>query len=76
MDTVTTCSLVPGANQTLSTLLSETIGHSFDFFAAGVGGMGQTHIVQVQERLHVTSGDSAMATIGPTTLKIEAVNLK
>jgi hypothetical protein len=75
-DVVTTCSLVPGANQTLSTLLSLTIGHSYDFLAQGVGGMGETHIVQVQERLHVTSGGSAEATIGPITLKIEAVNLK
>jgi hypothetical protein len=75
-DMVTTCNLATGSPQTISTLLSLTIGHSFDFLAQGVGGMGQTHIIQVQERLTVTSGGSAEATIGPTTLKIDAVNLK
>jgi hypothetical protein len=65
-------------DQTLSTLLRETIAHSFDFYAPGVGGMGVTHIVQVQERLHVTTGNggTASATIGPGTLKITAVNVK
>ena len=75
-DTVTTCSLVPGADQTLNTLLSQTIAHSFDFVAAGVGGMGRTHIVQVQERLHVSSGGSAEATVGPISVNVQAVNLK
>ena len=75
-DTVTTCSLVPGADQTINTLFSQTIAHSFDFLAADVGGMGTTHIVQVQERLHMSSGGNAEATIGPITLKIQAVDLK
>jgi hypothetical protein len=75
-DTVTTCTLVPGPDQTINTLFSQTIAHSFDFLAAGVGGGGTTHIVQVQERLHVSSGGSAEATIGPITLKMQAVNLK
>jgi hypothetical protein len=77
-DTVTSCSLVSGANQTLDTLLRETIAHSFDFYAPGVGGMGVTHIVQVQERLHLITGNggTATATIGPGTLKITAVNVK
>jgi hypothetical protein len=77
-DVVTTCSLVSGANQTLSTLLGETLAHSFDFYAPKVGGMGDTHIVQVQERLHLTTGNggTATATIGPGTLKISAVNVK
>ena len=75
-DTVTTCTLVPGADQTINTLFSQTIAHSFDFLAANVGGAGTTHIVQVQERLHVSSGNSAEATIGPITLKMQAVNLK
>jgi hypothetical protein len=74
-DVVTTCSLV---NQTLSTLLGETLAHSLDFYAPKVGGMGDTHIVQVQERLHLTTGNggTATATIGPGTLKISAVNVK
>jgi len=77
-DVVTTCSLVPGANQTLATLLSETIGHSYDFLAPGVGGMGDTHTIQVQEMLTqtTTGGGTAQAVIGPTTLKVTAVNLK
>jgi len=77
-DVVTTCALVPGANQTLSTVLSETIGHSFDFLAPGVGGMGATHTVQVQEMLTQATmgGGTAQAVIGPTTLKVTAVNLK
>jgi hypothetical protein len=75
-DTVTTCSLVPGADQTINALFSQTIAHSFDFLAAGVGGMGTTHIVQLQERLQLSSGGSAEATIGPITLKMQAVNLK
>lgn len=77
-DVVTTCSLVPGANQTLATLLSETISHSFDFLAVGVGGAGDTHIVQVQEMLvqTTTAGGAAQATIGPQTLKVLAVDLK
>ena len=77
-DVVTTCSLVPGANQTVSAGLSETLGHSFDFFAPGIGGMGDTHIIQVQERLHQTTanGGTAMAVIGAGTLKVDAVNVK
>src|SRR5262249_24077898 len=77
-DVVTTCALVPGANQTLTTLLSETIGHSYDFLAPGVGGMGDTHTVQVQEMLTqiTTGGGTAQAVIGPTPLKVTAVNLK
>jgi hypothetical protein len=78
-DVVTTCSLgSSGTNQTLRTVLAETLAHSFDFYAPGVGGRGDTHIVQVQERLHLTSGNggSATATIGPGTLKITAVNVK
>ena len=77
-DVVTTCSLVPGANQTVATAFSETIGHSYDFLAPGVGGMGATHIVQVQEMLIQTTanGGAALALIGPVTLKIQAVNLK
>jgi hypothetical protein len=75
-DVVTTCSLVPGANQTLATLLSQTIGHSFDFLAVGVGGH-QTHIVQVQEMLTQTTNNlgTAQAVIGSQTLKVQAVNL-
>lgn len=78
-DVVTTCALVPGADQSLATLLQESIGHSYDFFAAGVGGMGDTHIVQVQERVFeftANGGSVDEAIIGPTTLKIQAVNLK
>jgi hypothetical protein len=77
-DVVTACSLVPGSNQSLATLLSETLGHSFDFLATGVGGSGDTHLVQVQEMLSQTTsnGGGAQAVIGPTTLKISAVNLK
>jgi len=77
-DVVTTCSLVPGANQSLTTLLSETLGHSYDFLAPGVGGMGTTHIVQVQEMLTqtTTSGGLAQVVIGPETLKVQAVDLK
>jgi hypothetical protein len=76
-DVVTTCNLVPGANQSLATLLEESIGHSYDFYAKGVGGMGDTHIVQVQEKLFEgTFFGSAEAFIGPSTLKIQAVNLK
>jgi hypothetical protein len=77
-DIVTQCTLVPGPDQTLNTLLGLTIGHSYDFLAKDVGGAGTTHIVQVQERLQLTSGNNgnAEATIGPITLKIQAVNLK
>ena len=77
-DVVVTCSLVPGANQTLATLLSETISHSFDFLAVGVGGSGDTHLVQIQEMLvqATTNGGTAQATIGPQTLKVLAVDLK
>jgi hypothetical protein len=76
-DIVTTCSLVPGANQSLSTLLSETIAHSYDFLCPGVGGMGDTHTVQVQEMLtQVSTNGSATATIGPQTLKVLSVDLK
>ncbi len=77
-DVVTTCTLVPGANQTLATELGLTLGHSFDFLAPGVGGGGATHIVQVQEMLTQTTanGGTAQALIGPGTLKIDAVNLK
>jgi hypothetical protein len=77
-DIVTTCNLVSGAPQTLATLLGETIGHSFDFFAPGVGGAGATHTIQVQEMLTQTTSNAgtAAATIGPSTLKIAAVNVK
>ena len=77
-DVVTTCTLVPGANQTLSTVLGLTLGHSFDFLAPEIGGMGHTHTVQVQEMLTQTTaqGGTAQAVIGPGTLKITAVNLK
>ena len=77
-DVVTTCSLVNGADQSLSTLLDQTIGHSFDFLAPSVGGMGNTHTIQVQETLTQGSsnGGTAQAVIGPGTLKITAVNLK
>jgi hypothetical protein len=77
-DVVTTCSLVNGADQSLATLLDQTIGHSFDFLAPAVGGMGNTHTIQVQERLTqgTTNGGTAQAVIGPGTLKITAVNLK
>jgi len=77
-DVVTTCSLVPGANETLATALDQTLGHSFDFLAPSVGGMGNTHTVQVQEMLTQTTanGGTAQALIGPGTLKVTAVNLK
>jgi hypothetical protein len=76
-DTVTTCSLVPGANQAVADLLSETVAHSYDFLCPRVGGMGQTHTVQVQEMLTQSSlNGSASATIGPQTLKVLSVDLK
>ena len=77
-DVVTTCSLVPGANETLATALDQTLGHSFDFLAPAVGGMGNTHTIQVQEMLTQTTanGGTAQALIGPGTLKVTAVNLK
>ena len=77
-DVVTTCTILSGSDEALATLLSETISHSFDFLAVGVGGMGDTHIVQVQEMLvqTTTSGGTAIATIGPQTLKVVAVDLK
>lgn len=77
-DVVTTCSLVPGPSQSLETLLQHTLGHTFGFLAPGVGGMGQTHIVQVQVMLTqaTANGGIAQALIGPGTLKINAVNLK
>jgi len=77
-DVVTTCSLVNGADQSLATLLDQTIGHSFDFLAPAVGGMGNTHTIQVQEMLTqgTTNGGTAQAVIGPGTLKVSAVNLK
>jgi hypothetical protein len=77
-DVRTTCSLVPGANETLRTLLSETIGHSYDFLATGVGGMGDDHIVQVQEMLTqtTTAGGTAQVVIGPQDVKVLAVDLK
>lgn len=77
-DVVTTCSLVPGADQSLETVLSHTVGHAFGFLAPGVGGQGNTHIVQVQVMLTqlTTNGGAAQALVGPGTLKINAVNLK
>ncbi len=77
-DVRTTCSLVAGANETLQTLLSETIGHSYDFLAPGVGGMGNTHIVQVQEMLTqtTTAGGTGQVVIGPQDVKVLAVDLK
>ncbi|MGE5303734.1 MAG: hypothetical protein ACM3TN_10430 [Alphaproteobacteria bacterium] len=77
-DVITTCSLVNGDDQSLSILLDQTIGHSFDFLAPGVGGMGNTHTIQLQVKLTqlTTSGGTAQALIGPGTLKITAVNLK
>ena len=77
-DVVTTCSLVPGPDQSLSIFLEQTSGHSFDFLAPSVGGMGNTHIIQLQVMLTqlTTSGGTAQALIGPGTLKITAVNLK
>jgi hypothetical protein len=76
-DTVTTCTLVPGANQAVADLLSETVAHSYDFLCPGVGGMGDTHTVQVQEMLtQVSLNGGASATIGPQTLKVLAVDLK
>jgi hypothetical protein len=77
-DVVTTCSLVPGANQSLEVYLDQTLGHAFDFLAPAVGGMGNTHTIQVQVMLTqaTTNGGTAQALIGPGTLKINAVNLK
>ena len=78
-DLVTTCKLLTTGNQLVETFLESSIGHSYDFFAKGVGGMGDTHIVQVQEELFQfsTAGTAAaQAVIGPSTLKIQAVNLK
>ena len=75
-DVVTTCNLVPGTNESLRTLLSETIAHSYDFLAPGVGGMGDTHIVQVQEMLTQTTGNTASVVIGPQDVKVLAVDLK
>jgi len=77
-DVVTTCSLVNGANQSAGTSLEHTLGHAFDFLAPGIGGMGDTHTIQVQVMLTqaTTNGGTAQAIIGPGTLKIIAVNLK
>lgn len=78
-DVVTTCKLTTDGDQAIETVLESSIGHSYDFFAKGVGGMGDTHIVQVQEQLFqlATAGTAATeAFIGPSTLKIQAVNLK
>jgi hypothetical protein len=77
-DLVTTCSLVPGADQSLEVYLEHTLGHSFGFLAPGIGGSGNTHIVQVQAMLiqATANGGKAQALIGPGTLKINAVNLK
>lgn len=77
-DVVTTCSLLPGADQSLETVLSHTLGHAFGFLARGVGGQGNTHLVQVQVMLTqlTTNGGAAQALVGPGTLKINAVNMK
>jgi hypothetical protein len=77
-DVVTTCNLVNGANQSVTALLGQTIGHSFNFIAPGIGGMGQTHTIQVQEMLTqaTANGGTAQALIGPGTLNVNAVNLK
>ena len=77
-DLVTTCSLVPGADQSLEVYLEHTLGHSFGFLAPGIGGMGNTHIVQAQVMLiqATANGGKAQALIGPGTLKINALNLK
>ena len=77
-DVVTTCSLVPGADQSLETVLSHTLGHAFGFLAPNVGGQGNTHVIQVQVMLTqlTTNGGGAQALVGPGTLNINAVNLK
>jgi hypothetical protein len=77
-DVVTTCNLVNGAAQSLDTSLEHTLGHSFSFLAPGIGGMGNTHTIQVQEKLIQTTanGGTAQALIGPGTLNVNAVNLK
>jgi hypothetical protein len=77
-DVVTTCSLVPGADQSLQTVLSHTLGHAFGFLAPSIGGQGNTHLIQVQVMLTqlTTNGGTAQALVGPGTLNINAVNLK
>jgi len=77
-DIVTTCNLVNGPSQSVEAFLGQTIGHAFNFIAPGIGGMGQTHTIQVQEMLTQTSanGGTAQALIGPGTLNVNAVNLK
>lgn len=77
-DVVTTCNLVEGDPQSLETSLKQSLGHSFGFLAPGIGGMGNTHTIQVQVMLTqaTTNGGTAKALIGPGTLKINAVNLK
>jgi len=77
-DVRTTCNLVNGSPQDVDTVLSQTLGHSYDFLAPGVTGMGGTHIVQVQEMLtqFSTAGGLAQAFIGPQDVKVLAVDLK
>lgn len=76
-DVRTTCNLVSGRPEALTTLLSETTGHSYDFLCPGVEGMGDTHIVQVQEMLtQSSSSGGAQALIGPQDVKVLAVDLK
>jgi len=78
-DVVTTCNLVNGANQSLGASLEQTLGHSFDFLAPGIGGMGNTHTIQVQVTLTqatTNGGTVGQALIGPGTLNVNAVNLK
>ena len=77
-DVVTTCNLVNGADQSVATSLEQTLGHAFNFLAPGIGGMGNTHTIQVQEKLTQGSanGGTAQALIGPGTLNVNAVNLK
>ena len=77
-DIVTTCNLVNGPNQSVATYLGQTLGHAFNFIAPGIGGMGHTHTIQVQEMLTQTTanGGTAQALIGPGTLNVNAVNLK
>jgi hypothetical protein len=77
-DTVTTCDLLNGADQSVAATLGQTLGHAFNFLAPGIGGMGNTHTIQVQEMLTQASanGGTAQALIGPGTLNVNAVNLK
>lgn len=77
-DVVPVCNLANIGDQSVAASLEQTLGHAFNFLAPGIGGMGNTHIVQVQEILTQDSanGGTAQALIGPGTLNINAVNLK